>query len=57
MRIALMVAIATTDAIPTKERSTQKRPVEPATVSFAGARGLCGHPCIYKNYNSKFLIT
>lgn len=38
------VAIPTTDAIPTSERSTQKRPVDPPSVSLAGACGLSGQP-------------
>jgi len=41
------VAIATTEAIPTRERSTQKRPLDPPRVNLAGDCGRCGQPfCI-----------
>ncbi len=44
IKIALMVAIATTDAIPIRERSTQNRDVPAVKLNLAGSLGLVGHP-------------
>lgn len=44
IRIALIVAIATTEAMPIRERSTQNREVPAVNANLAGSLGLVGHP-------------